>query len=106
MPEQYDFKKEWEKAKVQLVKFSQEALQVAKKGEKGIVELSRVGKLHLDATALNLKREQLYYLIGKEYVGSQSSQKPTEKLTHLLEDFEKTEREHKALKRKIDQPKK
>jgi len=48
MPRQYDFKKEWEKTRAQLVKFSKEAVNVAKKGEKELVAFSRKSKLQID----------------------------------------------------------
>jgi len=56
MPKQYDFKKEWEKTRDQLTKFSKEAVAVAKKGEKELVKFSRQSKLHVDATSISLKK--------------------------------------------------
>ena len=68
MPGHYDFKKEWEKTKNQLTKFSKEAARVAKKGEEELIKFSRQSKLHVNATAISLKKEKLYYMIGKEYM--------------------------------------
>ena len=106
MSSNYDFKKELEKTKVQLAKLSQEAVKIAKKGEKEIVEFSRNSKLHLDSTSITLKKEQLYYLIGKEYVSAKAPEKPTPKLKKLLGDFKKANKEQLALKRKLKTPKK
>ena len=64
---QYDFKKEWEKTKEQLVKFSKEAAIVAKKGEEELIKFSHRSKLHVDSTTASLKKEHLYYQIGKEF---------------------------------------
>ena len=106
MPTQYDFKKEWEKTRNQLAKFSKEAVKVAKKGEKELVEFSRKGKLHVDTTAISLKKEHLYYLIGKEYAKDKASAQPTAKLTKLLNELKKADREQRVLKRKIGTAKK
>jgi len=65
MSGRYDFKGEWEKTRVQLAKFSKEAAKVAKRGEEELIKFSRQGKLHVDSTAMSLRREKLYYLIGK-----------------------------------------
>lgn len=97
----YDFKKEWDKTKKQLVKIGQESLKVAKKGEEEFVKLSHRGKLHLDSTAASLKREQLYYLIGKEYVKAKQPEKPTPQLSQLLDDLEKVNKEQRALTNKL-----
>jgi len=106
MPTQYDFKKEWEKTRDQLAKFSKEAVEVAKKGEKELVEFSRRSKLHVDATSISLKKEHLYYLIGKEYAGTQGAEKPTAKLTKLLKELDKADKEQRVLKRKLKLKKK
>lgn len=106
MPVQYDFKKEWAKTRDQLVKFSKEAVEIAKKGEKELARFSRRGKLHIDATAVTLKKEHLYYLIGKEYAKMKNPAEPTPKLTNLLEELKKADREQQTLNRKLSIKKK
>ena len=106
MPTQYDFKKEWEKTRNQLAKFSKEAVKMAKKGEKEIVEFSRKSKMHVDTTAISLKKEHLYYLIGKEYTKENASAQPTPKLSKLLNKLKKADKEQQALKRKMKLAKK
>ncbi|MCA9398215.1 MAG: hypothetical protein KC618_00585 [Candidatus Omnitrophica bacterium] len=101
MKSHIDFKKEWEKTKKKLIEFSKEASEIAKKGEKEIAKITQQSKLHLDSTAINLKKEKLYYQIGKEYVKSRNPAKPTAKLQNFVEDVKKLEREQKSLKRKI-----
>src|SRR3989338_2610164 len=96
-----DFQKEWPKIKKQLLDFSRQAGQVVKKGEKEFVRLSHRGKLHLDATALGLKKEHLYHLIGQEYVRAKYSSTPTPKLKQLIAEFETIEKEKKSLGRQI-----
>jgi len=105
MPGQYDFKKEWEKTKNQLTKFSTEAAKVAKKGEKELIKFSRQSKLHIDATAISLKKEKLYYMIGKEYMQSKDLEKEAPKLAKLVMELEKATTRQSALKRKLKTPK-
>jgi hypothetical protein len=97
----YDFKQEWKKRRDQLSKLSKEALQVAKKGEKEFFELSRKTKIHVDSTALTLKKEHLYYLIGKEYVNTQGTDKSTSKLMKFVSELKKANRQQLALKRRL-----
>jgi hypothetical protein len=106
MTAHYDFKKEWEKTREQLNKFSKEAVKMAKQGEKELVKFSRRSKLHVDSTALSLKKEHLYYQIGKEYASAQAPAQPTVKLTKLLGELKKADRQQQALKRKIEGKKK
>lgn len=101
---QFDLKKEWERTKVQLQKFSQEAAVLAKKGEKELLEFSRKGKLQLDSTAIGLKIERLYYMIGKEYVKNRRASKATStELDKLIKDITKLEKDHKQLQVKMRQ---
>ncbi|MCK5014448.1 MAG: hypothetical protein KAS66_11570 [Candidatus Omnitrophica bacterium] len=106
MPTQYDFKKEWEKTRNQLTKFSKEAVKMAKKGEKELVEFSRKSKLHVDTTAISLKKEHLYYLLGKEYAKEKAPEQPTPKLTKLLNELKKADKEQRMLRRKLKPAKK
>lgn len=106
MPGQYDFKKEWEKTRIQLAKFNKEAIRVVKKGEKELIALSRKSKLHIDATAISLKKEHLYYLIGKEYAKTNGSTQPTAKLTKLMNEIKKANKDQQALNRKLKAKKK
>ena len=99
--EKKDFKKEWPKIKKQLLDFSQQALHMAQKGEKEVVRLSQRGKLHLNSTALTLKKEHLYHLIGQEYIRAKCPSAPTAKLKQLVDEFNKIEKDHKALERQI-----
>jgi len=106
MPTHYDFKKEWEKTRTQLTKFSKEAAKVAKKGENELIKFSRQSKLHVDATAISLKKEKLYYMIGKEYMQCTDLEKETPKLTKLVTELKKANKAQSALKRKLKAPKK
>ena len=104
MSNQFDLKKEWEKTKIQLQKFSQEAAVLAKKGEKELIEFSRKGKLHLDSTAIGLKIEHLYYMIGKEYVKNRRSpESSSAQLDKLIKEITRLEKDHKLLQGKMRQ---
>jgi len=101
MAQKHDFQKEWEKVKKQLLDFSQEAKVLAKRGEKELVKISRQGKLHFDSTAATLKKEQLFYKIGKEYVSSQCPSQPNSRLSGLLKELDKVNSEISRVKKKL-----
>ncbi len=101
MPKEHDFKKDWEKARKQLSVLSKEAMVLAKKGEQEFVKFSHRGKLHLDSTAIDLKREQLYYLIGKEYVKANAPAQPTAAITKLLEELAKIDKDQKTVRSEL-----
>ena len=101
MTEQHDFKSEWQKRRDQLSQLSKEALQVAKRGEKELFELSRKTKIHVDSTALSLKKERLYYLIGKEYAAVQGTNKSTAKLIKFVDELNKANKQQLVLKRRL-----
>ena len=105
MKDEFDFKKEWEKTKDQLSILSQEASKWAKKGEKEFLQLSHRSKLHLDSTAVNLKREHLYYLIGREYSRLKNHTRPTSKLTELMAELRSVNKEYAHLSQEL-KPKK
>ena len=98
MSTNYNFKKEWEETKKKLVKFSKEASDIAKKGEAELIKISQKSKLHIDSTAITLKKEKLYYVIGKEYSKSKNLTKPSAKVLKLIEELKAIEKEQKALK--------
>ncbi len=49
-----------------LKKFGDEVGEVAKKGEEGVIKMSKFVKIQLDMLGMSLQREKLYYEIGKE----------------------------------------
>ncbi len=102
MGTQYDFKKEWPKIKKQLTQLSNEALDLARKGEKEIVRLSRRGKLHVDATAIAVQKERLYYLIGKEYIKAKCPGELTLKLKQLVGEKDKLDKNMAVLKKRME----
>lgn len=104
MSEHYDFKKEWPKIKKRLLDMSQEAKVLAKKGEEELVKFSKKSKLQIDATSLNLKKEKLFYQIGREYARYQKSGKKTAKMIKFLEELAAVEKQERVLKRKMKAP--
>jgi hypothetical protein len=101
MSAQFDFKKEWEKTKKQLVEFGKQATKIAKQGEDELVKFSERSVLHIDATAANLRKEKLYYQIGKAYVHQLKTKKDSGELSKLLSELNLVESEGKVLKKKI-----
>jgi hypothetical protein len=101
MNNQFDFKKEWEKTKKQLMEFGREATKIAQRGEKELVKFSEKSVLHIDATAANLRKEKLFYQIGKEYVNQLRTKKESTLLKKLLDELDLVEKEGRVLKRKI-----
>lgn len=101
MPKKHDFQQDWGKAREQIAHLGKEAMVLAKQGEKELVKFSRRSKLQLDSTAMDLKREQLYYLIGKEYVRANAPEKPTEALSKFLGETEKINKEQEKLRVKL-----
>ena len=98
---QFDFKKEWEKTKKQLMKFSQEAINIAKKGEQEILDFSKKGKLFIDSKAISLKKDSLYRQIGEAYVKLRDPSKPTVRLKKLVEEVKKIDKEERSLKKQL-----
>ena len=101
MSKQYDFKKEWENTRQNLVKFSKQAQEIARKDEVELKKFSHKSGIHIDATAAGLKKEHLYYLIGKEYTKLKILEKPSAKMVKLMDEFKKICKEQKALKAKL-----
>ncbi len=105
MNQKIDYKKEWETVKKQFNKFSQEASVVIKKWEEEFIKISKKGKLHIDTAAFNLKKEHLYYLIGKEYMNTKNHAKPTLALKKLVNAFKKVDESQRRLMRKLTEGK-
>jgi hypothetical protein len=106
MTKQYDFKQEWPKIKKKLMDVSQEAVLLAKKGEAELVKFSVKSKLHVDAAALNIKKEKLFYQVGKEYIRMKCPGEKPGKLKALINELQTVEQEEKVLKRKMRNPEK
>jgi len=102
--EQHDFRKDWNKIKESLMAMSQEAKVLAKKGEQELVKFSKKSKLHIDVTSLGLKKEKLFYQIGKEYVKTRKAAQPSEKMTQMLDELAQIEKQERQLKRQIKTP--
>ncbi|MCA9393242.1 MAG: hypothetical protein KC900_03475 [Candidatus Omnitrophica bacterium] len=101
MAQNYDVKQEWEKTKKQLIRFGHEVGELVRKGEDEIITLSQKGKMQIEVTTTTLKKEKLYYLIGKEYVKLNDTSKSSPALKKLLEQYHKLEREQKSISSKL-----
>ena len=101
-----DFKNDWEKAKQYLVKFSKEAQKIAVKSEKEVVKFSKKGMLQLDSTTIGIKREKIYYQIGKAYAGLEDFSKPSARLLKLMNDLGALNKKQAGIKKKLATEKK
>ena len=54
-----------EKTKVGLQKIGEETSVFAKRGEKELSKIARIGKVEMDIVGLSVKKNQLYYQLGK-----------------------------------------
>lgn len=112
MTQNYDVKTEWEKTKEQLIKFGKEASELVKKGEVELVKITKQSKIQLDATTAALKKEKLYYQIGKEFVKLKNPGNLNQILKKLLEEYKTLDQEQRSLQTKLkrktsaDKPKK
>lgn len=101
MAKHYDVKKEWEKTKKQLAKFGKEATKLAIKGEKELLKFTQQSKIQLDSTAVGLKKEKLYYQIGKEFVKLKDITKPTVAIKDLLSEYHNIDKQQAQIKAKL-----
>lgn len=75
MAKKKDFEQMWYDTKNQLAKLSRDTMVLLKKGEKEVVKLSGQAKINFEIMVLKAKKEQLFYLIGKEAVKKGKSAK-------------------------------
>ncbi|MBL7198332.1 MAG: hypothetical protein ISS47_09585 [Candidatus Omnitrophica bacterium] len=61
-----NIEKMWPEVKDKLYKIGKDALELAKYGERKVIKLSKKSKLQFELVTLQLKREHLYYKLGKE----------------------------------------
>ena len=90
-----DFEKMWLETKQQVLKLSRETLDLLKKGEKEVVKASGKAKISFEIMVLKAKKEQLYYLIGKESV----KKGKTAKVTKLINEVKSINRQIAAQKK-------
>ncbi len=69
MAKKNDLNKAVEKYGPMLKKFGEEIGEAAKKGEEGVIKMSKLLKIQFDIMGLALQKEKLYYEIGKEVAG-------------------------------------
>lgn len=101
MAQKYDVRTEWEKTKQQLVKFGKEASELVKKGEVELIKFTKQSKIQIDATAASLRKEKLYYQIGKEYIKLKDVTTPSSQLKKLVDEYKSVEQEQKTLQTKL-----
>ena len=70
-----DFSSALDETKKRLKQFGDDMGVWAKKGEKEIVKASKAGKAQMDILGLNVKKEKLYYDLGKKVVALNAKKK-------------------------------
>lgn len=98
----------WQQTKESLKELGQKTISLAQKGEKEVVRASKVGKLQLDIVTINLKKENIFRLVGKKAHEMHSKKRHIEstKLTSLFSQVDKLNQQIKAKKAKIARLKK
>lgn len=83
-------------------KFGKELGVLAKKSEKGLVKVSKSGKIQLDIMGLNVQKEKLFYDIGKKVVDL-NTKKPLElvELESYWKKMNKIEKEVESKQRAL-----
>ena len=79
-------------------KFGKELSVLAKKSEKGLVKVSKSGKIQLDIMGLNVQKEKLFYDIGKKVADLNTKQDLG--LAELESYWKKMEKIHKEVQSK------
>ena len=95
MAKKKDFEQIFSDTKDQLMKLSKETMEMLKKGEEEVVKASGKAKLNFEIMLLKVKKEQLYYLIGKEAVKKNKSAK----MDRLAKDIKDIDSQIAAKKR-------
>ncbi len=96
-----DFEKMWLETKQQVLKLSKETLNLLKKGEKEVVRASGKAKINFEIMIIKAKKEQSYYLIGKEIVKSGK----TTKVAKLIKEVKDLNNQITAQKRLLKKAK-
>lgn len=84
----------WKRTRKDLDTVISEASKLIKKGEKEVKEISEKSRLKLEIMNLKLKREKLYYTLGKSVAGTSPSKwSQSKKIEKVLSDIKKLNRE-------------
>jgi len=90
------------KAKVKLEKVGVETTIFAKKSEKELAKLTRAGRAEIDILNLNIKKNRLYYDLGKKaYQLSSKGKLSARSLKKSCESIAKIEKNLKGKKRAV-----
>ena len=88
--------------KEKISKFQKHLADIAKISEKELRKISQSGQYYFDATAIHLKKEHLYYLIGKEYIRVHKKNAKGNKLQELLDEYYGAHKDHNFLKKQLE----
>lgn len=89
----------WPRTKKELEKVRENAKVLLVKGEKYLREVSEKGARHTKKISLSLKREKLYYNLGKTIATTASGDwKDNKKITEYLNAVKKLDRQIKSMR--------
>ncbi len=84
----------WKRTRKDLDAVVSETSKLIKKGEKQVKEISEKSRLKLEIMNLKLKREKLYYTLGKSIAGiSPSKWTQNKKIEKIIAEIKKLNRE-------------
>ncbi|HDI46148.1 MAG TPA: hypothetical protein ENF60_02315 [Candidatus Omnitrophica bacterium] len=84
----------WKRTKKDLEAVVSETSKLIKKGEKQVKEISERSRLKLEIMNLKLKREKLYYTLGKSIAGTSPSKwSQNKKIEKIIAEIKKLNRE-------------
>ena len=90
------------KAKVGLKKMRKETAIFAKRSEKELAKIAKVGKIEMGILSLNIKKNRLYHELGKKvYLLYARGKLTTRNLKNLCNKIERIEKDLKARKRSV-----
>ena len=85
-----------------LRKMGDDAGVFAKRGEKELSRIAKIGKAEINIVGLNIKKNQLYYELGKKVYGLNARGKlNTKTLKKLCDTIGRIEKDLKARKRSV-----
>jgi vacuolar-type H+-ATPase subunit H len=89
-----DFNKIWQETKEQLVQLSKDTTDFLKRGEEEISKVSGQAKKNFENMVLKLKKEQLFYFVGKEaYKLLKNKRVPKASLKKLIEEVKNIDKQ-------------
>ena len=95
-----NFRQDWENVRLKASQIATTTAHLARRGEKSLRKLSLKGKWHLDITAIQLQKDHLYYLVGKEFLKSRKK-KTSATLDKYVREYQRIDKIYYELLKKL-----